>query len=284
MSYYDEHGLAIRVAYLAVAGLCRLVDGMTRLRPRPPQAVVLCYHGVTAAQRERFAWQMRQLAGRAVDLADGEHQARCDRRRPGVCVTFDDAFANLLDNALPTLRQLNIPAIIFAVPASLGTRPAWEIPPEHPEAAEPVMTPEQLAAARDVASCRIGSHTMTHIAIGRSRPEVVQWECEQSKAHLEKLLGAPVDDLALPYGSYNDRAMQIARAAGYRRIYTLDPCLHPLGQDGPVGRFSMTPDAWRIEFRLTCAGAYRWLLPWRRFLRRIRPQQQSATSTEPSLA
>jgi len=62
--------------------------------------------------------------------------------------------------------------------------------------------------------------------------------------------------------------LRIAEEIGYKRVYTLEPKLVRTNQEiGTIGRFSMSPDVWPIEFYLTCYGAYSWLFPFRRFLK-----------------
>ncbi len=105
MSVYARHGTWVRAVYLLIAVLWWVgsqVAGL--LRGRRCGVVVLCYHGITDGQRRRFAWQMARLADRAIDAADVEAAARSGERRLRVCVTFDDAFANLLHNALPVMQ------------------------------------------------------------------------------------------------------------------------------------------------------------------------------------
>jgi peptidoglycan/xylan/chitin deacetylase (PgdA/CDA1 family) len=183
---------------------------------------------------------------------------------------FDDAFENLLENALPVLDEFGIPAVIFVVPGNLGQTPRWSISPGHPEYDERVMTAEQLRqiSSRNVV---IGSHTQTHPDLSELPAEQIWWELTESKRSLEEMIGRPVEDLALPFGSYNRDVLQMALEAGYKRIYTLDPKpAEPAGEGPVVGRFSMSLDVWRIEFVLTCAGAYAWLYPWWRCIRRVR--------------
>lgn len=280
---YSEHGQLIRMLYLAIAIVWWLGRSVLRRIYAPAnRALVLCYHGVSDRQRSEFQWQMSRIAGRSVDLAGPPPHRRT--HLPSICVTFDDAFANLLDNALPVTQRLNIPVTIFAVAGNLGDKPLWDIPPWHPEATECTMTPGQLRALTQQPLCRIGSHTMTHPPLGKSTPQAVRIECKLSRERLEKHLAIPMEDLALPYGSWNHNVLAIAHAAGYKRVYTLEPRLQPIGQDGAIGRFSMTPDTWRIEFLLTCAGGYTWLANWQRLvrttLRLVRPRAQR----EPSLA
>jgi hypothetical protein len=112
----------------------------------------------------------------------------------------------------------------------------------------------------------------------------VATELGESKAALEQLLGCAVEDLAFPHGAYNADVLDAAFAAGYARVYTLDPVIHRDGASGVVGRFSMSPDVWWIEFVLVCDGAYVWLRPWRRCLSRLRSALRSTAKKEPQSA
>lgn len=283
MSPYARHDLAVRIAYLVVALLWWLVSyAIGILRGGRRGVVVLCYHGIADSQRSRFAWQMNHVADRAIDAGDIEAAAARRARRPRVCVTFDDAFANLARNALPVMQQLEVPATIFAVPGNLGDMPRWTMPPNHPEAREPILSAAQLAAVQSPL-CRIGSHTLTHPDLTDLSPPQVRRQLVQSRRQLRQILQVGIEDLALPFGACNSRVLTAAREAGYRRVFTLEPCLEPLSA-GILGRFSMDPDAWRLEFLLTCAGAYTWLRTWRRLVRRLRPGRSTKPAKEPALA
>ena len=262
-SVYASRGIIPRTLYLLVALVVWIFSSFGRRYRR--RTVVLCYHGVRAIQKRRFHWQMRHIARRTYD----------SEALPRISITFDDAFAGLLDNALPLMRELKIPATVFAVADNLGRRPRWPMAPGHPERAEITMTAEQLMRVTNDGWCRIGSHTLTHADLAQLSPQRAEEELIQSKKVLESLLDNTIEDLALPHGSYNDRILAIAQAAGYKRIFTLDCHLHsPERDDLVVGRFLMSPDVWRIEFLLTCAGSYSWLHTWRSFLRQLRRMLQ----------
>lgn len=266
---YQKRGALVRIAYLAGAILTWIATLGGRIGANA--VIVLCYHGITSNQRERFAWQMKRVAGRGVSVDRLEAPPPRGNRPPGVCVTFDDAFACLLDHALPVMRELEVPATVFAVTDNLGTTPRWHMPPHHPEAREITMSEEQLRLAAAQRLCSFGSHTTTHPDLA-SRPSAdVTRELVESRAKLQRLLGHAVEDLALPYGSYDERVIRLAEEAGYRRVHSLEPRKFVSLDRGPVvGRFSMSPDVWRIEFVLTCAGAYSWLYHWRHLLSSLR--------------
>jgi len=265
---YARHGLGVRIVYLLIGCAAYVLGGFGRRFTK--RQLVLCYHGVPREDRERFRRQMMRIADRAVTCAagdDGTYDAQ--DRSTRVCVTFDDAFENLLENALPILDSLDIPATVFAVPGNLGQTPRWRISPSHPEHQERIMTAEQLRGICG-GDITVGSHTQTHPALTELSAEQIRWELAESKRNLEEMLGRPVVDLALPHGACSDVVLDIARETGYRRVYTLEPRAWTQSDGIAVPRFSMSPDAWGIEFYLTCAGAYVWLGPWRRFVRAIR--------------
>ncbi len=266
---YAKHGRAVRLAYLVAAVVWWVGTGFGRWGRG--SVAVLCYHGVTAAQRPRFRWQMSRIARRAIGVDDLSRATAARRGSPRVCVTFDDAFACLLQNALPITCALRIPVTVFAVTGNLGQAPRWSMAAGHPDAAETVMTAAEVRSAVREFGCRFGSHTVIHKPLTFLPAPAAHAEMAESKAALESMLGVPVVDLAFPYGAYDNAAVMDARSLDYARLYTLDPCCYPhVPPLGVVGRFSMSPDASPVEFLLTCAGAYAWLYPWRRLVNRWR--------------
>jgi peptidoglycan/xylan/chitin deacetylase (PgdA/CDA1 family) len=248
MTIYGRHGNIVRLLYLVLAIVWYILTVVGRLVRK--KSVVLCYHGVCPEQKYRFERQIAKIVGSF----------------PDVRITFDDAFENLIENALPTLIEFKMSASIFAVPGNLGHTPQWNISSEHPEYHEKTMSAQQLKMIQsDLIT--IGSHTQTHSDLTKLTSESIRWELVESKKNLEQLLGKTVDDLALPHGAYNQDVLDIAREAGYKRIYTLEPSLANYDQEGKIGRFSMSPDVWPIEFYLTCCGAYSWLFYFRKLIR-----------------
>jgi len=250
---YARHGFIVRFFYLIVALGWYGVTGFGIFRNKG--VGVLCYHAVLQSQKDRFHCQMKTIN---------------TRKNLVVYVTFDDAFANLLDNALPILVQYQIPATIFAVAQNLGKAPQWNMPDGHPESEEKTMKAEELVLAAQNPLIKIGSHTLTHPDLAKIQPEKIRAELIESKQKLESLLDVCIEDIALPHGSYNETVLIIAQEAGYKNIYTLIPQKTDFGPQNPIiGRFSMSPNVWNIEFMMTCAGAYVWLYHWRRFIREI---------------
>ncbi len=281
MYVYNRRGLIVRLIWLCIAIVRWLAAGCGIVRR--PRVVTLCYHGVTARQRRRFKRQMTLIADRAVpgDAAEPDRPRRW--ARPGVCVTFDDGFANLLDHALPVMRELRIPAMVFVVTENMGCLPQWDLAPDHPDAAEITMSKSQLRQAADKLLCRFASHSSTHprltdIPLGQARREL-----SGSRAVLEQMLGRPVEDFAYPYGACNPTLVREAFANGYRRVHTMGPITMPGEVSGEViVRMKMSPDVWTIEFRLTVAGAYDGLASVRRVFHRLRQARGAAAPSATS--
>jgi len=253
---YGRNGLVIRLAYLALAVAWSVTALITRNR-----WIVLCYHSVRFEQRQRFERQINYLAGQAVSVRDiGQGQ-------PGVCLTFDDAFACLLENALPIARRHSVPLAIFPVTANLDQLPQWDMPSDHPERHLKTMSQQQLEAISKDPLVMIGSHTATHPRLAEMPADVVTEELIKSREALNRLLQMAPMDLALPHGSYDKFVCQCARKVGYHRIFTLDPiAVSRLPSSGVIGRYQVDPDMWMIEFRLTVNGCYGYLFVLRRFI------------------
>ncbi|UCD76424.1 MAG: polysaccharide deacetylase family protein [Phycisphaerales bacterium] len=270
---YAKRDLLLRIVYLAMASTWWFCSGFGLLiRTR---VVTLCYHGVTDGEKDRFRWQMELIAGRAITTGDLDKVTTGAVGPPRVCVTFDDAFANLLGNALPVTTELGIPATVFAVTENLGSRPRWQIAPDHPDARESTMTADQIRAAARNGLITFGSHGATHRPLAGLPAVDVERELVGSREVLEEIVGGGVEDFAFPHGECDAGSLEPLFDAGYRRLFTLDPSIG--SGDGPcrlIGRMPMSPQAWEIEFRLTAAGAYEWLPHLRKVARRIRARRR----------
>lgn len=258
---YGQRGGLVRAVYLAGALVvwCATLGGRRRTG-----GVVLCYHGVSDAQKEMLARHVRIAAKRAVRLSQVSARPR------GVCFTFDDAFANLLRNALPVMAGHGVPSVVFAVSENLGEAPKWEMREGHPERDERIMTGGELREAEGFEGCRVQSHTATHARLGeRSEAEATE-ELRRSRMELAGIVGHTVDAIAAPYGSWTPGVVEAAKGLGYQWFLTLDPLDGREAGGVLVGRYLMTPETSPIEFRLTIDGAYEWVFAARRMARRMK--------------
>lgn len=269
MSTYGKRGIVVRLIYLTGAMLWYIFSFGGQLGRGG--IVVLCYHGILLADRNKFKWQMSHISCKSVETADlAKIEMPQSIMQPKVYITFDDAFENFLDNALPSLEQYGIPAIVFAVAGNLGNKPRWQLPEGNPDSEQNVMTGAQLSDLSVHSLIKIGSHTLAHSDLTKIPSDQIKTELVDSKEQLEDMLKCSVDEIAFPHGSYNEQVLALAQKAGYKRVYTLDPRLVCSSENPVVGRFIMSPDVWKIEFILTCAGSYAWLWLWRSFINKVR--------------
>ena len=227
-------------------------------RPAPPRGVILYYHAVTPGQRDPFARQLDALLRHSRPFRVDHPE---DAVRPGnhAAITFDDGYASVVEQALPELRQRNIPCTIFIPTGCLGQPPSWVNSATHAFSKERVITAEQIRELAADPLVSVGSHSVSHPSLLELSAEQAAEELQSSKETLETLVGQEVHLFSFPHGAFNDALVRQARETGYRLVYSIEPSLVPVSPDGHVlGRFAADADDWWVEFRLKLAGAYRW--------------------------
>lgn len=132
--------------------------------------------------------------------------AALDAEDPVACLTFDDAFEDVVTNALPVLAD--VPATLFAVTSRVGERDVIfdgdvGVAPSH------LASWDQLKDLRD-AGWEIGSHAHHHVR----RPPLE--DLQASRETLKARLGVNATALAYPYGAYDEATIAAAKAAGFR--------------------------------------------------------------------
>ena len=129
-----------------------------------------------------------------------------------VVLTFDDGYLDTYQVAFPQLLEFGMKGVVFALANPNLTSNTWDVSNHIPGA--PLMEREHVLAMHD-AGFEIGSHGMNH----RNLASIPEHEaCEEivcSKAALERLLDAPVDSFAYPYGRLTGRIKQMVADAGY---------------------------------------------------------------------
>lgn len=193
-------------------------------------------HRANYCDHRRFAAQMRFLKRfgyRVLELDQALACLRGDRPCPpkAVVLSFDDAYVNFVDYALPALQRHRFPAIVYAISGWIGRRAEWFAK----DAGRPVPDLMSAAQLREIraAGMTIGSHTVNHPKLADVEPECQRVELADSKAALEDLLGEEVRHLCYPYGSFDLEAVRAAAGCGYASATTClrgaaEPADHPL--------------------------------------------------------
>jgi peptidoglycan/xylan/chitin deacetylase (PgdA/CDA1 family) len=228
-------GLPRRLARGGFEALARL-DGATQFSRHYPDEsnAVLAYHAVGEpagygnVSVDRFRRDLDYLtdAFEVVDLP-AVLEAGGGKR---VALTFDDAYDDFYENALPVLREYRVPATLFVPVASVGGCPdgyAYRFarsPVDHEGFNDPatfvdesvrdpgVMSWDRLREVAADPLVTVGTHTRTHLDLARVRDrKTLEDEIVGARDELEDRLGVAVDRFCYPFGRYSEAAVDVVR-------------------------------------------------------------------------
>jgi peptidoglycan/xylan/chitin deacetylase (PgdA/CDA1 family) len=219
--------------------------------------VVLYYHSINKADINRFRNQMAYLARRCtVVKASNIMVANTNGAKSVIAITFDDAFVNVRENAIPVLKEHRLPASVFVPVADIGQRSRWEMLEDYADKDEFVMNRQEILEL-DKDGFDIYSHTLSHPRLTELNEDKLLIELRDSKQTLEKIVGHEVIGISYPYGSHDNRVCYAAEKCGYRLGFTIEPnTVNNATGYFRIGRFSVSPKDSLIKFRLKVSGAY----------------------------
>ncbi|HEX8973255.1 polysaccharide deacetylase family protein [Oryzihumus sp.] len=258
--------------------------------PLPGTVRVLMYHSVSPAPAERGFRRYRvspglldehlsALAGaglRGVSLTDLLEQARLGRDVSRlVALTFDDAFADFTDHALPLLGRHRAQATLYVPTAHVGQDAGWL---GTRQGRLPLMDWPELRAA-GASGVEIGSHGHWHRELDVLPAREVLAEARLSRTLLEDELGTAPQSLAYPFG-YTTRAVRRAvHDAGFASACAVGYTTSPLPGLDPfaVQRLLVAPGTTPEQLADLLTGRQgvestlrRWTRPAWRTARRVR--------------
>jgi peptidoglycan/xylan/chitin deacetylase (PgdA/CDA1 family) len=251
--------LAVSLVYAVIQRTWWLILGRVPSLGVGRSVVVLTYHSVSEEDAERFREQMGVLVSLAKtvfadvlsDSRDGDAVAS---------VTFDDGFQDVFDQALPIMAEYGVPATVFVPSAFIGTVPGWIPVGRRRAGSSGVVVAASTLAAADRRLVQVGSHTVTHSHLNSLPCSNVERELADSKRLLEEITRGWVTMLSFPYGSFDERVIEAAGAAGYTHLFANVPIrARKVGSTRLIGRVNTSPRDWRLEFQLKVLGAYEWL-------------------------
>jgi peptidoglycan/xylan/chitin deacetylase (PgdA/CDA1 family) len=165
---------------------------------------VLMYHNVSLTESKGLTIGVNNLEAQLQYLSEKKYRTYhfseligTSELNPGknVVITFDDAYVNQLDHAVPLLKKFGLKATFFVPLYYLGKTDAWNT------ATLNIMTAEQLHSL-DPSVIELAYHSFAHQkydALSESELEADMRQCFETVADHELKL-TPV--LAYPYGKY----------------------------------------------------------------------------------
>ena len=193
---------------------------------------ILMYHNVAVpppdaripalyVSPDRFERQMRLLARlgfRGVAMTEGVRCLRGEREGRAAVITFDDGYADNVENALPILARYGFRATCYVTSGALGAHNLWDA--ERIGERKPVMSAAQLRQWIE-AGMEVGAHTRTHPRLPQKVRAQVEEEVRGSRIDLEDLTGARVAHFCYPYGELDEAVVEVVRAAGFESATTV---------------------------------------------------------------
>jgi peptidoglycan/xylan/chitin deacetylase (PgdA/CDA1 family) len=218
---------------------------------------VLMYHSIAGSSTDafapytvapaRFAAQLDALAEsgyRTVTMSELMAGPAPGRRGPGsgekvVALTFDDAFADFAEAALPLLAERAMTGTLYVPTAYVGGRSGWLR--EEGEADRPMLS---WAALQDVAAAgiEIGGHSHSHAQLDLLSGSAVRSEIAACKSGLEDHLGRPVRSFAYPFGYSRKAVRRALAAAGFDHACAVRDLAYDRDDRWTVPRWTVTPD------------------------------------------
>jgi len=170
-----------------------------------------------------------------------------------VWITFDDGWKQNLYNALPIIKELNIPVTFFITTGTLtgsgsfwwkriehykdelksyGTQNKYELyrlsEKKRKDIFEKLLKKDQIMLSRDAMTIdeviaisklpqiTIGCHTVNHAIITNCTENEIKFEILESQKKLENLIHKTVDCFAYPNGKFNERGKKILKQNGFK--------------------------------------------------------------------
>ena len=193
-----------------------LILGLHRVG-RPPTSAKIRGLFTTPRLLAFELWLLSTLGYRFTTLKE----AMNDTSGKAAVLTFDDGYADNIQNALPVLERFGAPATIFVITSDVGKRDVvWD------EAGEKL--PADLLTWEDLRELQsrgweVGSHGHKHVHFDRRSPASQETLICHSIVQIEDRLGTVPISFAYPYGVYNETTKNILRRFGVRYAVTTKP-------------------------------------------------------------
>ena len=190
--------------------------------------MTVVYHGVNRIPPEAdparlivspdmLVSHIKWLRARGYGFETASALAKREAPEPKIAViTFDDGWRDALEVG-PLLAGLGVTPTFFVCPGWWGGHH-----PDVPGPAGRLLTRSETAEL-SAQGIDVGSHSMTHPDLRSLDAATLAEQLVASKAAIEDATGQECTTLAYPFGLYDDRVKDAARAAGYALAFAWLP-------------------------------------------------------------
>jgi peptidoglycan/xylan/chitin deacetylase (PgdA/CDA1 family) len=189
---------------------------------RAARCSVLYTHEVPVAATFRaFVTGLIQAGFQPLSFALVDASMRGEGDLPPGCVvlSFDDALASQLRNAVPVLTEFGITALFFVMPSFQDGHHQY-------------LGAAGIRALHDAGQI-VGAHTCNHPSLPSLNRMAMMAELSDCKHMVEDIIGVPVRYVAYPNGAANQAVLDATTQAGYRAAFTTRPSAN-LRPDQPL--------------------------------------------------
>lgn len=185
-----------------------------------------------------------------VSFGEAQRRVREGNKRPAVCITFDDGYAENCDSALPLLIRHRVPCTYFVTSRNVIDQRPFAHDVTLGQNCAP-NTAEQIRALAD-AGIEIGGHTRTHADLGKiDDPADLGEEMFGGAVELAEITRKPVQYFAFPFGqrpNLSEQAFAIAGHGGFAGVCSAYGGFNFPGDDPfHLQRFAVDNDLIRLK-------------------------------------
>jgi len=184
--------------------------------------MILMYHnigkqaGFNTVGIEAFKQQMSFVKENLipVDMETYITNLKSGSKKPGVVISFDDAYTSFGEMALPELTIRNIPAIVYVPTDFVGKTNTWD----EGKTVLQIMNGDQIHDVLKNNLVTLGAHGVSHRRISQLKPNEIEQEIIQSKNYLEKTFSRNVNHFSFPFGQkkdFNAHAIKVLKEVGF---------------------------------------------------------------------
>jgi peptidoglycan/xylan/chitin deacetylase (PgdA/CDA1 family) len=161
-----------------------------------------------------------------------------------VAITFDDGCETDLIAAAPILKEAGFHATFYITAGRLGQGG--------------YLSRDQLREL-SFSGFEIGCHSMTHAYLNDLPPHELRREIVDAGKQLEDVVGLKIEHFSCPGGRYDDRALALAKEAGYRSVANSHSQMNSASTDlFHLGRVAVMRATGQNEFPEICRGTGLW--------------------------